>query len=73
MAETQQGTSLTATQVRDAWNTFCTLAEKARKEGISVYMDNTRHLQNRDMFSGYQIIHITEQDVDLSITKTIRY
>lgn len=60
-------------QTRQAWETFCRLAEQARKEGYSIYLSNSKHFDKFDHYYNAQLIHTTEDTLELSVTKTIKY
>lgn len=60
-------------KLRQMWEDFQAYAAKGRREGLSIYLDNTRSVEQADMYSTARLIHTTGEELDLKISRTIQY
>lgn len=60
-------------RLRQLWDEFRSYAAQGRKEGLSIYLDNTDYIQKCPSSHPTKLIHTTEEKIDLIITRTIKY
>lgn len=60
-------------KLRKLWDEFRAYAEQGRREGLSIYLDNTKTLERDYSYKSGSIIHTTGTELELLISRTINY